>query len=110
MATATTRRKASLSSAKRINVVIVVIVVVKSTMSSEAAKNVNITSYYSPEGRGTITLRTYFGNDWPIALICSGPMPQQPPIISAPKSIHSFTIVAQEDSSERPDQVLLSAW
>ena len=48
MATATTRRKASLSSAKRINVVFVVDVVVKSTMSSEAAKNVNITSYYSP--------------------------------------------------------------
>jgi hypothetical protein len=47
MATATTRRKASLSSAKRINVVIVVYVVVKITMSSEAAKNINITSYYT---------------------------------------------------------------
>ena len=33
--------------AKRINGVIVVYVVVKSTMSCEAAKNVNITSYYS---------------------------------------------------------------
>jgi hypothetical protein len=47
MATATTRRKASLSSAERLIVVIVVYVVVKLSMSSEAAKNINITSYYS---------------------------------------------------------------
>jgi hypothetical protein len=47
MATATTRRKASLSSAERLIVVLVVHVVVKLTISSEAAKNINITSYYS---------------------------------------------------------------
>jgi len=47
MATATTRRKASLSSAERLIVVIVVYVVVKLTMSSEAAKNIKIISYYS---------------------------------------------------------------
>jgi hypothetical protein len=47
MATATTRRKASLSSAERLIVVIVVYVVVKLSMSSEAAKNIKITSYYS---------------------------------------------------------------
>jgi hypothetical protein len=47
MATATTRRKASLSSAERLIVVLVVYVVVKLSMSSEAAKNINITSYFS---------------------------------------------------------------
>jgi hypothetical protein len=47
MATATTRRKASLFSAERLNVVLVVHVVVKLTWSCEAAKNINITSYYS---------------------------------------------------------------
>jgi hypothetical protein len=47
MATATTRRKASLSSAERLIVVLVVNVVVKLIMSSEAAKNINITSYCS---------------------------------------------------------------
>jgi hypothetical protein len=45
MATATTRRKASLSSAERLSVVFVVYVVVKLTMSSEAAKNIDIASY-----------------------------------------------------------------
>jgi len=39
--------KASLSRAERKIVVLVVYVVVKLTMSSEAAKNFNITSYYS---------------------------------------------------------------
>jgi hypothetical protein len=47
MATATTRRKASLSSAERLIVVLVVYVVVKLSMSSEAAKNINFTSYFS---------------------------------------------------------------
>ena len=47
MATATTRRKASLSSAERLNVVVVVYVVVKLILSSEAAKDINIASYYS---------------------------------------------------------------
>ena len=47
MATATTRRKASLSSAERLIVVLVVYVVVKLSMSSEAAKNIKITSYCS---------------------------------------------------------------
>ena len=47
MATATTRRKASLSSAERKIVVLVVYVVVKLIMSSEAAKNINISTYYS---------------------------------------------------------------
>ena len=42
MATATTRRKASLSSAEHLIVVLVVYVVVKLSMSSEAAKNINI--------------------------------------------------------------------
>jgi hypothetical protein len=46
MATATIRRFASLSSAERLIVVLVVYVVVKLSMSSEAAKNINITSYY----------------------------------------------------------------
>jgi hypothetical protein len=47
MVTATTRRKASLSSPERLIVVLVVHVVVKLTMISEAAKNINITSYCS---------------------------------------------------------------
>jgi hypothetical protein len=46
----------------------------------------------------------------PIAFICPGPTPQQPLIISAPKSIHSFTITSQAADSVRPDHVLVPAW